>query len=163
MIWSQDACVPCLKFRNSRGMKICGRMKPKAAPCGKLIFLLAVYGVVWYPDKPTLKETTHQNTYCRMCVAQQKSGKANKKKCASVFLFYYFLMVRHQLDNNTFCVQCSLNAVISHLRNTSQRPLATVLLIALLSGCQVHSLSWHVCSPLFIPACLCVPCECVYV
>lgn len=118
-------------------------MKPKVAPCGKLIFSLAVYGVVWYPDKTTLKETAHL----------QQHGKMSKKKCVVFFMGW------HELDNNTFSAQFPLNAVISHLRKTFQSPLSTVLLIDLLPGCQVLTLSWHVCSSLFITpmfVCVCV-------
>lgn len=97
MIGCHDACVPCLKFRNSCGLEISGGMKPKAAPCGKLIFLLAVYGVVWCPDKPRVKETTQHNTLA-VC-PQQKSGKAN-----TTWVLVVFLIVRNPMDNKTFSV-----------------------------------------------------------
>lgn len=62
------------------------------------------------------------------------------------------------LNNNTFSTQFPLYAVISHLRNTSQSPLSTVLLIDLLLNCQILALSWHVCS-LPLSLCVCVLCE----
>lgn len=40
-----------------------GDVKPKGAPCGNWIFVLAVCGVAWYPDKPTLTEAAHQRTF----------------------------------------------------------------------------------------------------
>lgn len=94
------------------------------------------------------------------CVPQQQSGKTNKKKSVC---YFFFFMRRHELLNNTFSVQFPLNAVISHLTKTFQSPLSTALLIDLLPGCQVLTLSWHVCSSLFIPTSLCVFCECAYV
>lgn len=68
---------------------------------------------------------------------------------------WYYYMRRQELDNTTFSSQFPLNAVISHLRKTVQSSLSTVLLIDLFPGCQVLTLSWHVCSSLFIPPCLC--------
>lgn len=130
----QEVCVHCLKFRNSCGLKIWGG------------FLLAVYGVVWYPNKLTLKETAYQST---LAVRSPAAAGKTSKKCVVIF------MGRHELDNNNFSAQFPLNAVISHLRKTFQSPLSTVLLIDLLQGCQVLTLFWHVCSPLFIPPCLC--------
>lgn len=67
----------------------------------------------------------------------------------------FVFMQGHEVCNNTFSAQFPLNALISHLRKTFQSPLSTLLLIDLLPGCQVVSLSWRVCSALFIPR-LCV-------
>lgn len=78
-------------------------------------------------------------------------GRRLKQVCFCFVLFF------EGEDNDTFPAQFPLKAAISHLRKTFQSPLSTVLLIDLFSGCQVLTLSWHVCSPLFIPPC---PCEC---
>lgn len=141
MMRLQDVCVHCLKYTNLCGLKICGGVKPNAS-CGKLIFLLAVHGLLcciisWQANIKRDKPSEH-------------IGSAFPCMGGQVRSVWYFLWGDIRIDN-TFSAQFPLNVIISHLRKTFQSSLSTVLLIDLLPGCQVLTLSRHVCSPLFIP------------
>lgn len=144
MMRSQDVCVPCLKCRSSCGLKLCADVKPKAAPCGKLIFLLAVYGVAWYPDKPALKKAARQST-----LAALQHGKTSKKRAA------IFFIKRPELDKQHFLCPIPIKCTYVTFKKDIPKP----FIHSVIDWPAPRLPSPHLiltCSPLFIPLCLCV-------
>ncbi len=80
------------------------------------MFLLAVCGVVWYPDEPSKKDSAHQS----VLAVSIPAAALNDKKVCGIFFF-----CSHKLDSSTFSAQFPLNAVIYNLRNMFQSPLST--------------------------------------